>query len=220
MKRVFLSLLIALGCAPIFSQTALQSDLQLANEYTYLRRGWQGSVGSGVGLFEESMALTVDGELGKHITPKFYVGGGVAANYNEVMSLGVYIAPRYYYSKGLNSFYVESSLGLTLFGVGKFNVYEYERSNTTKEYRYYKYKGLSPTSGIAIGYILNDRFSLEFGINAFMATLYEGYEYEDGTTDGRWNNGTSYYFDNCLLKVNYTFDLGSNLSEVKEKLRK
>lgn len=140
-EKSFLSLLIALGCAPIFSQTALQSDLQMPNEYTSLREGWQGTIGGGVGLFEESMAITVDGELGKHITPKFYVGGGVSANYNEAMSLGLHISPRYYYSKGLNSFYVESSLGLTLFGVGKFDVYE-DVWNNYKEYRYYKLKGL------------------------------------------------------------------------------
>lgn len=207
MKRVFLSLLIVLGCAPIFSQTALQSELQPANEYTYLREGWQGTVGGGVGLFQSSMAFSVDGELGKHITPKFYVGGGVAVNYNEAGALGLYISPRYYYSKNLNSFYVEASLGLTLLGVGKFD------EDDWYSYEYDKFAG--PTTGIAFGYVFNEKLSLEVGVNCFASRRFN--EYEDGSIEK-----STYYYENynCLLKVNYTFDLGNNLSEVRNKLKK
>lgn len=213
MKRVFLSLLIVLGCAPIFSQAALQSELQPINEFTYLREGWQGTVGGGVGI-GDGMAFSVDGEFGKHITPKFYVGGGVAVNYNEAGALGLYISPRYYYSKKLNSFYVEASLGLTLLGVGKFD--EWEGRDWWYDYyecRYQKFAG--PTTGMAVGYIFNEKLSLEFGVNCFASRRF--YEYEDGSI----GKSTSYWGNfNCLLKVNYTFDLGNNLSEVRNKLKK
>lgn len=211
MKRVFLSLLIVLGCAPIFSQTALQSELQLANEYTYLREGWQGTVGGGVGI-GDGMAFSVDGEFGKHITPKFYVGGGVAVNYNEAGALGLYISPRYYYSRNLNSFYVEASLGLTLLGIGKFNEYEYDNL-FSKNCCYHKFAG--PTTGLAVGYVFNEKLSLEFGVNCLASREFYGYE------DGSIEKSTSYWGNfNCLLKVNYTFDLGNNLSEVRNKLKK
>lgn len=216
MKRVFLSLLIVLGCAPIFSQAALNSELQLANEYTYLREGWQGTVGGGVGLFQSSMAFSVDGEFGKHITPKFYVGGGVAVNYNEAGALGLYISPRYYYSKKLNSFYVEASLGLTLLGVGKFDEYEYV-SSYSKDCYYDKFAG--PATGLAVGYVFNEKLSLEFGVNCFGSRYYRESERTDGSIE---KSVSSFYYENlnCLLKVNYTFDLGNNLSEVRNKLKK
>ncbi len=208
MKRVFLSLLIVLGCAPIFSQTALLSELQPINEFTYLREGWQGTVGGGVGI-GDGMAFSVDGEFGKHITPKFYVGGGIAVNYNGAGALGLYISPRYYYSKNLNSFYVEASLGFTLLGVGKFDEYDW----FSYERRYDKFAG--PTTGIAFGYVFNEKLSLEFGVNDFASRRFG--ENEDGSIEK-----STYYYDNvnCLLKVNYTFDLGNNLSEVRNKLKK
>lgn len=212
MKRVFLSLLIVLGCAPIFSQTALQSELQPINEFTYLREGWQGTVGGGVGI-GDGMAFSVDGEFGKHITPKFYVGGGVAVNYNEAGALGLYISPRYYYSKKLNSFYVEASLGLTLLGVGKFDEYV---SSYSEYCSYDKFAG--PATGLAVGYVFNEKLSLEFGVNCFGSRYY----CESERTDGSIEKSVSFYYENwnCLLKVNYTFDLGNNLSEVRNKLKK
>lgn len=196
MKRIYLSLLIALSCTPIFSQVLSQSN-QVLDNYPYLREGWQGTIGGGAGFCDGGeMAFTLDGELGKHITPKFYVGGGITVDYCEAMSMGLCVSPRYYYSKELNSFYVEASLGLTLLG-GKYDVYESEW--------YDKREG--PTTGIAVGYVFDEKLSFELGVNCFVGQHYDS---DKSSSPGSLDYSHLYSFVDChiMLKVNYTFDLG------------
>lgn len=203
MKKVFLSIIMTMSITCLFSQnTFFPNSEELSSMHSHEREGWQSSAGGAVGFGYDGMAFLIDGELGKHITPKFYVGGGLSFNKFDGASFGLYVSPRYYYSEKVNSFYVEASLGITLLGM-KYNEYEYSSGS-----EYEKHRGA--TTGMAVGYVFNEQLSVELGVNLVRNLMYE--------CSDRYGEDI-YFWDDfaCLLKVNYAFDLGNSLLKGKNK---
>ena len=203
MKKFFLLIIMTMSVTCLFSQNTFSPNpVELSPMFSHEREGWQASAGGAVGFAYDGMAFLIDGELGKHISPKLYVGGGLSFKKFNGSSFGLYVSPRYYYSEKVNSFYVEASLGITLLGMKYYN----ERYGIDSSWEYEKHRGA--TTGIAVGYVFNEQLSVELGL-----------EYEHSDRYREYNREDIYSYNDfaCLLKANYTFDLGNNLFKGKNK---
>ena len=147
MKRVVLAFVIFVWGITSFAQNISVREVV----YKQQREGWRCLLGGGIGVSGYSgFSLSVEGELGKHISSQFYLGGGLSVRHCDGSSLGVFLSPRYYFSDSINSIYIDASLGFTLM-----NISDDDR----------QHEGV--TTGIAMGYVFDRNLSIELGCDFY-----------------------------------------------------
>lgn len=169
MKKIFLSIILLAVYTSVYSQAA--NNQGLSNKLFAPNSEWLGIVGVGIGADNSSgMSISMDAELGKNIAPKLYLGGGLALNKADGTSIGVYLSPKYFFSEDISSFYIESSLGLTLL------------STIFKPYWGGNYKRTGCTTNLAVGYKYKGQYGVEIGTTLYkLKEMY--YDYSEVNSD-------------------------------------
>lgn len=171
MKKIFLSIILLAVYTSVYSQAA--NNQGLFNKLFAPNSEWLGIVGVGIGGDDfGGMSISMDAELGKNIAPKLFLGGGLALNKAGWTSMGVYLSPKYFFSEDFSSFYIESSLGLTLLST----IFEPHWGALDES------KRVGCTTNLAVGYKYKGQYAVEIG-----TTLYKvketSYDYSRVNSD-------------------------------------
>lgn len=198
MKKIFLTLALVVCSMSAFSQFIQQGTLIDTNEYEDrkvdipMRKGWDGSFGLGAGVSGYDMdafLFRLDLNYGYNVTPWFYLGAGVSGHFTEISMAAVYINPRIYFSKRINSMYLDLNVGTTVASSVDADWDEYEYYS----YDSFVYKASGLYAGVSLGYRF-DNWELEAGMRVYN-TKYGDAEKYDGEVHYDWADTEEYEYD-------------------------